>query len=66
MTGLPPDVDGVNYTRPLKVTKAKRFKKRVVRYVLSGIKAFKASGKRQAHVFGQGLLFKQRQYNHFY
>jgi hypothetical protein len=36
MRGLPLDLDGVNYARPLKVTKAKRSKKGVLKHILSG------------------------------
>jgi hypothetical protein len=38
--GLPPDLDGVNYARSLKLTKAKRLKNGDLTLVLSGTKAF--------------------------
>jgi hypothetical protein len=63
---LPPDLDEVNYAKLLKVTKAERLKKMILTHVLSGIRALLTSGKRQTHVFGQSLWFKQRQYDHFY
>jgi hypothetical protein len=66
MKGLPPDLEGVNYARILKVTKAERLKDGFLMHVLFGIKAFQASGKKQIHVFGQGLLPKQKQYDYFY
>jgi hypothetical protein len=52
--------------RPLKITKTERFKEEVLMHVLSAIKAFQPSGRQQTHVFGQGLLLMQRQYDYCY
>jgi hypothetical protein len=61
--GTAPDPDGVSYARPPKVTKTEIFFKKELLHKCPDVSAFLASGKRQTHVFGQGLLFEQRQYN---
>jgi hypothetical protein len=66
LAGLPPDLDGINYATHLEVAKAERYEEGVFMHVISCIKVYQTPGKRQTHVFGQGLLLKQRHYDHCY